>query len=404
VTTIDPTVFDAELPVVAYHGARRPEQVHAILAAARQKSSIGMGPFGPELLSYDLVRMALHDSRFGMPAANGLAMQGVTSGPLWDRVSELIVGVDGERHRRLRRLVSRAFTPRAAERMRSACHTIITELVDRCADGRCDVVFDIARPYPVPIICAMLGVPRDDWDLFCDWLKGIGKAFGPTAPASEALIVQVWQQMDDYLDGLIAHRRRARSDDLLSELIRTGGGDDRLRRREILDLIAVLLVAGTDTMRNQLAAAVEVLIDHPDQWTLLAQRPDLVPAAVAEVMRHSPASMSAIRIAREDVVADGLVIPAGTCVVVNTASANRDPEYFGQPERFDVTREGPPAMLTFGGGAHQCLGTHLARVELAEALTVLSRRMPGIRRTGPAPWRPILGIAGPTTLPIAFDV
>jgi cytochrome P450 len=403
-TTENPSVFDAALPTVAYHGVQRPETAHRIIAEARSRSSIAMGPFGPELLSYDLVRLALRDSRFGMPHANGLAMQGITSGPLWDKVSELIVGIDGPRHRRLRRLVSQAFTPRAAERLRSACRSIISELVDQCVDSRCDVVTDIAGPYPIPIICALLGVPREDWNLFSDWLKGLGKAFGPTAPANSATILEAWRNMDEYLDGLIAERRRVSTDDLLCGLLRAEGDGDRLSRREIRDLVAVLLVAGTDTTRNQLAAAMETMVAHPNQWRLITQEPACAPAAVEEIMRHSPASYSAIRIAREDVTLGGVVIPAETCVVVNTASANRDPARFDRPDRLDVQRADPQAMLTFGGGAHHCLGAHLARVELAEALAVLARRMPRIRCVGPVTWRPIFGIAGPKALPIDFAI
>jgi cytochrome P450 len=397
-----PTVFEATLPAVAYHGVRRPETAHEIIAEARSRSPIAMGPFGPELLSYDLVRMALRDSRFGMPQANGLAMQGITSGPLWDKVAELIVGIDGPRHRRLRRLVSHAFTPRAVERLRSSCRMIITELVDQCGDNRCDVVTDIAGPYPVPIICSLLGVPRSEWDLFCDWLKGLSKAFSPTAGANSTTILEAWHNMDAYLDGLIADRRRSLSEDLLSELIRTEDDGDRLSHREVLDLVAMLLVAGTDTTRNQLAAAVETMIAHPDQWSLLASRPELAAGGVEEIMRHSPASFSAIRITREIVDVGGVVIPSGTCVVVNTASANRDPVRFSRPEQLDLARVGPAAMLTFGGGAHHCLGAHLARVELTEALSIMACRMPRIRSAGPVIWRPIFGIAGPKTLPIEF--
>jgi cytochrome P450 len=398
-----PSVFDAAVPTVAYHGVRSPDQAHEIIAATRLQAPIAIGPFGPELLSYDLVRLALRDSRFAMPQANGLAMQGITAGPLWDKVSALIVGIDGADHRRLRRLVSQAFTPRAAERMRTACRDIVTELIDQHIDaGHCDAVADIAKPYPVPIICAMLGVPRDDWDLFAHWLRGIANAFGPTATAHITAILQAWQHLDTYLEDLIERRRRTLTDDLISELIRAEDDGDRLSRREILDLVAVLLVAGTDTTRNQLGAAVQVFSDHPEQWALLAQRPELAPQAVEEVMRHSPASFSAIRVTVEDVDLDGIVVPAGTCLVVNTAAANRDPERYDEPDRFDITRNSPAAMLTFGGGAHHCLGTHLARVELAEALVVMTRRMPHIRRTGPAPWRPIVGISGPKTLPIEF--
>lgn len=399
------SVFDAGLPTVAYHGVRCPDEAHDIIAAARRQAPIAMGPFGPELLTYDLVRLALRDSRFAMPQANGMAMQGITAGPLWDKVAALIVGLDGADHRRLRRLVSRAFTPRAAERMRTACRRTINELIGRHVDaGRCDVVAEIARPYPGPIICALLGVPRDDWDLFSDWLRGIAKAFGPTAAAHVTAILEAWHHLDAYLDNLIERRRRALTDDLISELIRGQCDGDRLSRREILDLIAVLLVAGTDTMRNQLGAAVQVFSDHREQWALLARRPELAAPAVEEVMRHSPASFSAIRVAVEDVDLDGVVVPAGTCVVVNTAAANRDPARYNEPERFDITRHSSAAMLTFGGGAHHCLGVHLARIELTEALVVMSRRMPGLRIAGPAPWRPIVGISGPKTLAIEFDV
>jgi cytochrome P450 len=129
----------------------------------------------------------------------------------------------------------------------------------------------------------------------------------------------------------------------------------------------------------------------------------MAPRAVEEVMRHTPASYTAIRVTVEDVVLDGLLFPADTYVVVNTAAANRDPSRYEAPECFDITRQGPAPMLTFGGGAHHCLGAHFARVELAEALVVMARRMTGIRVVGPAPWRPIVGIAGPRTLPIEFD-
>jgi cytochrome P450 len=398
------TIYDAALPTIAYHGVRCPDEAHAIIAEARQQGPIALGPFGPELVSYDLVRLALRDSRFAMPQAGGLAMFGTTSGPLWDKMSALIVGVDGADHKRLRRLVSRAFTPKAADRMRKACRDHVSRLVEtHVVAGRVDVVSDIARPYPVPIICTLLGVPQDDWEVFGDWLRDIAKAFSPDAAANAAAILQAWQQLDGYLDDLIERRRRLVADDLLSELIRAESDGDRLTRREILDLVAILLVAGTDTTRNQLAAAIQVFSDHPAQWALLRDHPELAPRAVEEVMRHSPASFSCIRIAVEDVEVEGIVIPAGACVVVNTAAANRDPQRYEHPERFDITRPAQAAMMTFGGGAHHCLGVHLARVELAEALVHMATLMPRMHRAGPAPWRPIVGIAGPKTLPIEFD-
>jgi cytochrome P450 len=159
----------------------------------------------------------------------------------------------------------------------------------------------------------------------------------------------------------------------------------------------------TDTTRNQLAAAVQDLCDHPKQWALLAEHPELAPRAVEELMRHSPVIFGTIRKAVVDVELDGVTVPAGTHLMVNTAAANRDPAIYDDPDRLDITREGPATMLTFGGGIHYCLGAHLARAELAEALTVITRRMPNARPSGPGPWKPLLGITGPTTLPIEFD-
>src|SRR5258705_758178 len=142
---------------------------------------------------------------------------------------------------------------------------------------------------------------------------------------------------------------------------------------ELRMLAAVLLMAGTDTTRNQLAAAVQVLCDHPDQWALLAEHPELAPRAVEELMRHTPAIFGAMRKAVEDVELGGLVIPAGTHVIANTAAANRDPAVYDAPHRLDITRENPPPMLTFRGGIHYRLRAPLARAELAQAPAVMTR-------------------------------
>ncbi|MDT5291173.1 MAG: hypothetical protein QOF88_6062 [Mycobacterium sp.] len=137
-----------------------------------------MGPHGPEVLTYELVRTVLRDDRFAMPKGMALAAQGITSGELWDISLKGLLGLDGAEHHRQRRLVSKAFTPKAAERLRTTCTDVIAELVDNHANtGRCDVVSDIARQYPIPIICAMLGTPPDDWHLFSDWADDVFKIF-----------------------------------------------------------------------------------------------------------------------------------------------------------------------------------------------------------------------------------
>ena len=397
-------VFDLALPQIAYHDSHDPGEVHRLIRQASRQSPIALGPFGPEVLTYDLVRTVLRDSRFAIPQGIALVVQGITSGPVWDKVSRLLISLNGAEHLRLRRLVSRAFTPRAAARMRTACTAVITELVDQhAAAGHCDMVTDIAQPYPVPISCALLGAPREDWRLFATWAGDISKAFGTHVAEEESAITRAWQQLEAYVEDLIARRRRSLSDDLISELIRAEDNGDRLTHDELVNLVAILLNAGTDTSRNQLAAAVQTLCEHPDQWALLAEHPELAPRAVEELIRHSPIIYTALRVATEDVVLGDVLIPAGTYVIANTASANRDETVYDNPDRLDITRTDAPGMMTLGGGVHYCLGAHLARVELVEALRVITRRMPNTRRAGPAPWKLPTELSGPTTLPIEFD-
>jgi cytochrome P450 len=400
---IVPSVFDLDLPGVDYGDFRDPELVRRAVREARRQAPVAIGPYGPELLSYELVRAFTRDTRFATPKGITLAVQGITSGPLWDRVTQLLISVDGTQHQRLRKLVAKAFTPRAAERMRTACVDVIEDLVDDVApDGHCDVVTDIADRYPVAIICALLGAPRRDWHLFTRWAADVNTVFGADVAENQDRILGAWSELDAYLEDLIAARRVDPGDDLLTELIAAEDDGDRLSHDELRNLALILLNAGTDTTRNQLAAAVQVLADHPDQWRLLADRPDLARAAVEEVIRCHPIVHNVLRIAVVDVEFAGMRFPAGTFVLGNTAAANRDPAVFPDPDRFDITRADAAAPLTFGGGVHYCLGAHLARVELAEALSVLARRMPNLRRTGPAPWKPITETSGPTTLPVAF--
>lgn len=397
------TVFESGLPSIAYEHSTDPAEAHRLITEARSRAPIAIGPHGPEALTYDAVRTVLRDDRFQIPEGVALAAQGVTSGELWDIVVTGLLSLNGEKHHRQRRLVAKAFTPNAAGRLRTTCADVIAELVDQVAvTRRCDVVSDIARRYPVPIICELLGTDRGDWDLLSAWADDIFKVFDWNVIEDGPAIVRAWRALENHLDAMVANRRQSLTDDLLSDMMRAEVEGDRLSHQELLTLAATLLMAGTDTTRNQLAAAVDVFCDHPDQWALLGRHPELAPAAVEEVMRYAPVIFTTLRVAVDDVAIAGCTVPAGTLVIANTAAANRDPAVYPEPERFDITRHDAPAMLTFGGGVHYCLGAHLARIELAEALTTMTRRMPEIRRAGPTVWKPITGISGPATLPIAF--
>jgi cytochrome P450 len=234
--------------------------------------------------------------------------------------------------------------------------------------------------------------------------EDISSVFGNNVAAEESTILRAWDELDDYLRAMIAERRKSLTNDLISDLIRSEEDGDRLTQEELLYLAAFLLVAGTDTSRNQLAAAVQVLCDYPEQWELLGEHPELAPQAVEELMRHFPITFMTLRGSLEDVELGGVKIPAGAFVLVNTAGANRDPVVYHDPHRLDITRRGAPPPLTLGGGAHYCLGAALARLELAEGLRALTSRLAPPRSAGRVTWRPLLGSSGPTSVPIEFDV
>jgi len=406
VRTAPASVFDADLPTLTYGDEETPAEVYPRLQEAQRQAPVALGPHGPEVLSYHLVRSVLRDTRFQIPPGMNLLVQGITSGPLWDKVVNSLLCLEGDAHHRLRSLTSKAFTPRAIVRLHDTMVGVLNELVDRVADaGRCDVVADIARPYPVPIICALLGAPREDWEQFSVWADDVFKAFSFTVDLTEVepVVMRAWGQLDDYIDDMVARRRHSLTDDLLSALIRAEDDGDRLNPAELRMLAGGLLLAGTDTTRNQVAASVQVLCEHPEQWQLLKDHPELAMSAVEETMRHSPIACGTLRLVVEDAEIDDYIFPAGTMVLVNTAAANRDPAVYDDPDRVDITREDAPPILTFGGGVHYCLGANLARREIAEALNVLAHRMRNPHAAGPAPWKPMTTLSGPTSLPIEFD-
>src|SRR5690349_22061422 len=332
VNAASPSVFDADLPTIDYDTGTPREQVYTQLLAAQRLAPIALGPFGPEVLSYDLVRTLLRDSRFQIPPGYILAVQGITSGPLWDKVVNSLLGMEGAKHQRVRGVVPKAFTPRAVERLHATITQVIDELVEPISRrGHCDVVTDIARPYPVPIICALLGAPREDWQQFSLWADDIFKAFNFTFTADDMPdVMRAWGELDDYVDDMIARRRHTLTDDLLSDLIRAEHDGNRLDAGELRMLAAALLLAGTDTTRNQVAASIGVLCEHPDQWELLRNTPELAMTAVEETMRHSPIATTLLRVVAEDVELAGVHFPQGTLDFANTAAANRDPAIYDE--------------------------------------------------------------------------
>jgi cytochrome P450 len=395
-------VTDLDLPVL---DLGVPEQIHQQVEEALEAGHWLMRiPFGVTVIEHNAVRDLHKDSRLESMGARVFAMQGVHGGPAYERFSRSLVNLQGEEHTRLRRLVSRAFTPRAVDRLRPMMRAWVDERARAmAAAGGGDAVADLTEAYPIAVICELAGVPAWDWPKFSAWSRDIFRMFAGNLVADLPVIEAAQAALDDYVDTLIEQRRAGEPrDDLIADLMRVEEEGDRLTHREMRQLVNAIITGGTETTRNQLGLALMTLASHPSEWERLVADPDLVPRAVEEVLRVEPTTAATTRIATTDVEYRGVAIPAGTFVALSTGAANRDPAHVSCPSRFDVSadREGW-GHLTFGAGIHYCLGANLVRAELQEALGVLVRRWRRVELVSEPEMKP--GIYGPTRLPVRIE-
>lgn len=397
-------VSELDLPFLDTDGLERREAIEAI-EAARDQHWLARTELGYSVSRHEDVTAILRDQRFHSALSVIQEAPELQGTPYANRErGESILSMEGERHARLRRLVAPAFTPASANRLRPTMRAVVGELVDRVVDrGECELVEDVCEPYPIPIICELLGAPRQDWKLFSAWATDIFRIFNNNLVEDMPLIAQAGEELTEYVSDMISERRRSPRQDLLSDLIAIEEAGDRLSTEEMAGLAQAVLMAGTDTTRNQLACSVALFTEHSDQWALLAERPELATRAVEESMRYLGAVRGTVRVASEDIVYRDVLFPEGTLVATSLAGANRDPEVYEEPNVFDITRERDTAHMTFGAGIHFCMGAALARAELQEALPLLARRMPGLARNGDIRWKPSsFGIWGPARLPLRF--
>ncbi|HVN36939.1 MAG TPA: cytochrome P450 [Myxococcota bacterium] len=393
-----------EAPFVDTSSPAYDADIHSAHRVARERSWYARAPFGLLFLRYDDVNWLLRDRRFRELGADALAGAGIREGPLWEWFGQILSNKEGAEHTRLRGLVSKAFTPRRVEILRPVMRGTALEFLDRfSADGACEFVSAFAAPYPVRVIGALLGVPPEDFARFHGWSRDLSFAFGSRIAEERPRIEAALGNLCDYVDGLLAARRRAPRDDLVSALLAVEEAGDRLSPDELRAMVTVLIFGGQDTTQCQLACAAATFAAHPDAWKRLAESPALAAGAAEEVLRYEPAGSGSPRLALEDLEHKGLSIPAGTVALPSGPAANRDPEVYADPDRFDIERVHPQPMLTFGGGVHYCLGASLARAELQEALPLLARRMPALATDGAASWRRGALIRGPEELPLRFE-
>lgn len=398
---------EADLPTLFPGMAPDTAAWRDMLRHVRSTAPLAKGIFGPLVVHHGDVSALLRDRRLRGPGMDFARLTGIPEhSRTWARQQQILLFMEGDDHHRLRRLVSAAFTPRAVEALRPSTRATIAGLLDAVIDdGRCDAIPALCDPFPVPVICALVGIAPDRVEDMSRWASSILMSLRLDAGAHIDQIEQAQIEMDEYVDGLIEQRRARPGDDLLSRLIAVEEEGDRLSRDELLSVVSMMLVAGTDTTRNQLSNIIHTFAEHPDQWALLRSRPDLVASAVEEAIRWEPATEGIPRFAIEDIEIAGHLVPAGTIVVLLSISANHDSSVLPDADVFDITRTPPDGwhLLTFGGGIHYCLGANLARLELVEAVAELSTRLPVLRLDGEAVQHPAGSpIFGYQSLPIAW--
>lgn len=397
-------VHELDLPEVAIEGMERGEAL-VVLQAARDRHWLARMPLGYGVTRYEDVVAILRDRRFHSALALLPQLSGIDDEAFLERRGKSILAMEGEEHSRLRRIVASAFTPKAADRLRPFMREVVSGLVDEIARrGTCELVADVCEPYPIPIICELLGAPKEDWKLFSRWATDIFRIFNGDLQNDLPIINAASEELDEYVRAMIAERRSRPADDLLTDLITAEEAGDRLSTDELVMMAEAVLMAGTDTTRNQLACSVALLAQHPDQWALLAERPELAQRAVEETMRYLGAVRGTARVTSTDIEYRDVLFPAGTLVSTSLAAANFDPDVFPGGEALDITRETTSPQMTFGSGIHYCLGASLARAELQEALPLMARRMRNLALDGEIEWKPpTVGIWGPARLPLRFD-
>jgi cytochrome P450 len=398
-------VTELELPELDYLAPELTgERLHEVIEGLRSRAWLCTVPMGFAVLDREASAFFLRTKSATFPGMRIAELFEVEEGPLLEQMRRNILHLNGDQHRRLRNLVNPAFTPRAADRWRPAMRGFLERLWEplSAANG-CEFVEAFAKPYPSLTIATVMGAPLDDAPKLHRWSNLIQRQFDPPSLMNErAEIEQACAEFYEWSDALIERRRHEPGDDLISTLIAAEQEGDRLSDVECQNLVLNVLVGGVDTTQSQLAHGLRVFAAHPEQWKLLAERPELAPDAVEELLRYEPITPFTARLLHEEVEFRGVVFPADTVVMVCSFAANRD-GVEGDPEAFDITAErGSAKPLTFGAGIHYCLGANLARAELQEALGFLPERMPGLALDGEPELGSIHGIYGLERLPLRW--
>jgi len=318
---------------------------------------------------------------------------------LYDQKIASMLRIDPPEHSRLRSLVSKAFTPRAVERMRPRIEAVVGELLEGLR-GRDEIelVGEFASPLPVAIIAEMLGIPVADRGRFRHWSNEAIRMLGDGSNEDRRRGAKGFAELASYLEAEVDARRRRPSDDLLSALVAAEDAGERLSTQELFATCVLLLIAGNETTTNLIGNGALALLRHPEQLERVRLEPKRIPAAVEELLRYDSPVQLTSRLVLEDCELCGRRVRRGEQLVLLLGAGNRDPEQFADPDRLDVTRQ-DVHPLSFGHGIHYCLGAQLARLEAQVAFEGLLERFRDLRLgTGPVAWGDNTVLRGPTSL------
>lgn len=372
------------------------------VANARQQHWYAKTNYGYAVLRHDYVSKLLKDTRLSQGSGKWPDHNGVHSGLFYDWWTKCLLVLEGEDHRRIRRMLNPAFAFSHIEAYVPQFEKLAAELVDSVLDkGEFEFVNDFAEPYATRVLCILTGIPESEWPTIARISGTIGLALGITIKDELPAVEEALHELYGYAETLIADRQANPRDDLVTKLVEANRDGDSLSDDELRNALCLLIFGGMDTTRNQLGLAMQTMMQNPGQWELLAANPDLANKAVEEVMRTNPTTTWVTREAVVDFDYEDLHAPAGSTVHFFTQVSGNDPEAYPNPH-VDITAERVP-HYGFGGGMHHCLGHFVARMDMTIALRTLSQRMANVRVNGQDEWLPDSGNTGPVRLPLAFD-
>lgn len=370
-----------ELPEIDFQSSEYLSQPLKTLASYAQKFKVGRSKRGIEILDYDLCRETILDRRFGTGHPKLMKVLGMPEGPALSYKENSISFHDrGETRRRLRIPLTQLMGPSGSERFRIDIKNVVKNTFNDIPKNKnVDLIKYLCDQIPSKVYCYWLNAPQEDAE-FVSRTSHIVQQVHTRDPATAQEVSAGFEALLDYVDKRIEYSRKNMGDDLLSDLIKATD-EGYLTPSELRNWVVKLAEANTDNSSHQIAIAIIELSSRPKIWKKLGQDSSLIPQALREVMRYHPRSLSTSRETLENVNLDGYLIPKGEAVFPNIGAAHWNPNYFPEPEKFDINRPDKPTHLNFGGGIFSCIGRFAVTIEIEEVISFMCSQFPNFEIT-----------------------